>query len=138
MATVKNFEELKCWQLARELVQDIYSINNSTKLKTDFALSDQVRRAAISVMANIGEGFGRYSDKEFKRFLTIADGSLMEFRSLLYIVLDCEYISQDEFVRLKEKAELCSTKILGLINYLKNNDFVSDTNYSYENFGRIV
>ena len=81
MSKIKTFEELTSWQEARKLVNSIYEITNKGKFATDFELKSQLRSSAISVMANIVEGFHRNSDKEFLRFLDYARASLAETTS---------------------------------------------------------
>lgn len=117
MARVERFENLEAWKLARDVTGDIYRITSSGKFNSDFALRDQIRRATISISSNIAEGFERNGDKEFMQFLTIAKGSCGEVRSQLYLALDQQYISQDEFIAINGK--LCETSriISGLIKY---------------------
>ncbi len=85
------------WQKARELTKTIYSHTANTAFSKDFDLTRQIRRASISIMANIAEGFGRNSDKEFANFLNIAHGSAYEVQSHLYVALDLNYIDSDTF-----------------------------------------
>ena len=91
MATVKKFEDLTCWQKARELNRLVYKISANGILGKDFGLRDQIRRASISVMSNIAEGFERGGDKEFVQFLSNAKGSCGEVRCQLYAALDENY-----------------------------------------------
>lgn len=115
----KSFEELPVWQKARKLVQYIYRITKKEAFSKDFSLVDQIRRAGSSVMNNIAEGFERGSNAEFIQFLYISKGSAGETRTQLYIALDQEYITDEEF---REGYELCidvSGQLSGLIEYLK-------------------
>ena len=114
MSKVERFEDLIAWQKARELTKLIYYISNSGKFKKDFGLRDQIRRASVSVMSNIAEGFDRASRPEFHRFLVIAKGSCAEVRSQLYIAWDTEMISGKEFQELKSLAEETARIIGGL------------------------
>lgn len=98
--------------------QDIYSITKKGDFAKDFTLKDQIRRAGISIMLNIVEGFCRKSHKEFKQFLFYAHGSVGEIQSALYIALDQEYISQNTFKDLYTKCEEDSKIISGLIKSL--------------------
>ena len=108
MPTFKRFEDIVAWQKARLLTGQIYSITRQGNFVRDFALRDQIRRAGISVMANIAEGFGRNSDREFANFLNIAIGSANEVQSHLYVALDQAYIVQPTFDSLYEiAAEAC-------------------------------
>ena len=115
----KSFEEMPVWQKARELVNFIYRITKEDSFKKDFSLVDQIRRAAVSVMSNVAEGFERGSNTEFIQFLYIAKGSAGEARTQLYVALDQNYISSEDF---KKGCSLCkdiSGQISGLIDYLK-------------------
>ncbi len=78
MATFKSFEDIQAWQKARQATRIIYEITAEGGFAKDYGLHDQVRRASVSIMANIAEGFGRHSDKEFANFLNIAHGSVSE------------------------------------------------------------
>mgnify|MGYP001606158870 CR=1 FL=1 len=117
----KRFEELEIWQLARTLVSDTYKMTLSGKFLKDFALRDQMRRCAVSVMSNIAEGFERHTNKEFINFLFIAKGSCGEFRSQLYVALDCGYITDEDFEKYSQSCQTISKSISGFIKYLTNN-----------------
>ncbi len=117
---ITRFEDLEVWKSAREIVDKIYYITNEGKFKMDFGLRDQIRRASVSIMSNIAEGFGRFSNKEFIQFLNIAKASATEVKSQLYISLDQRYISVDEFNSIYEKLEECSKMCSGLIKHLLN------------------
>jgi four helix bundle protein len=120
MAKVERFEDLKCWQAARELVKIVYSACESGRLAKDFDTKSQIRRAALSTMNNIAEGFGRDSDKEFIRFLEIAQSSAMEVKSITYVLLDLNYLQEDRIKEISMKAEETKSITLGLIRYLRN------------------
>jgi four helix bundle protein len=94
---VNRFEDLIAWQKARELTKLVYEVSKQDDFARDFALKNQIRRASISVMSNIAEGFDRLGDVEFHRFLVIAKASCAEVRSQLYIALDVGYLSDEEF-----------------------------------------
>jgi four helix bundle protein len=119
MATFHRFEELEVWKKARELTRKIYACTRGRDFAKDFALKDQIRRAAVSVMSNIAEGSERGGNVEFVQFLAIAKGSIAEVRSQLYIAVDQTYISQSAFKELSNSADEISRMILGLIKYLK-------------------
>jgi four helix bundle protein len=87
MAAFRRFEDILAWQKARETTRLVYQETTKGDFSRDYDLRSQIRRAAISVMANIAEGFGRHSDKEFANFLNIAHGSATEVQSHLYIIL---------------------------------------------------
>ncbi len=118
MATFKRFEEMHAWQSARELVKLVYRATKQPDFNQDFALRDQIWRAAISVMSNIAEGFGSGSDAEFVRFLGYARRSASETQSQLYVALDQNYISSETFDELYAKANITERQINALIGYL--------------------
>ena len=125
MAKVERFEDLKCWQEARVLVKEIYLLSERGKLVKDFDTRSQIRRAALSVMNNIAEGFGKYSNKEFIRYLDIANNSASEVKSILYVLIDLNYFSEDELVKLQAKADEVKALSLALIKYLVNRNKVT-------------
>ncbi len=116
---MRSFEELPVWQKARELVKFIYSITKQDPFRKDFGLVDQIRRAAVSVLSNIPEGFERGSNTEFIQFLYIAKGSAGETRAQLYVALDQEYLTQEEFNKGSHLCKDVSGQLSGLIEYLK-------------------
>jgi four helix bundle protein len=83
-----NFEDLIAWQKARVLSRDIYGVTRLAEFSKDYSLVDQIRRACISILSNIAEGFERGGRPEFHQFLVVAKGSCGEVRSQLYIALD--------------------------------------------------
>lgn len=97
---MNRFEDLLAWQKSREFTWEIYAATRAESFNRDFSLRDQMRRAAVSMMSNIAEGFGRKSPADFHRFLVIAFGSCQELRSRLYVALDARYISETDFQRL--------------------------------------
>jgi len=123
MARIEKFEEIEAWQKARELTQQIYAVSNGGAFVRDFGLRDQIRRASVSIMSNIAEGFERGSNKEFIQFLYIAKGSAGEMRAQLYVALDQKYIDQNSFDELKRHVSEVSRMISGLISYLSRSDF---------------
>lgn len=118
MTTIKRFEELRCWQSSRELVNLVYEATNSPPFNRDFGLRDQIRRAAVSVMSNIAEGFNAGSDPEFMRFLSFSRRSVSETQSQTYVALDQEYITQDIFNKVYNKANETEKQINAFISYL--------------------
>ena len=120
MGQIKRFEDIQAWQRAREFNKAIYAVTGEGAFAKDFALRDQIRRAAISVMLNIAEGFARRSNKEFSRFLFIAHGSTAEVQSALYIAKDLGYVSPDQFTTLYQDADEISRMLSGFIKYLEN------------------
>lgn len=119
MATLKKFEDIQAWQKTRIMVKEIYTLSSVDTFARDFGLKDQIRRCGVSIMANIAEGYGRKSKKEFAYFLNIAHGSAAELQSHLYIALDLGYIDKDSFNHLYVETEEISKMILGLQNYLR-------------------
>ena len=119
MAGVRLFEDLEVWRNARALNSEVYMASRVGAFSKDFVLCGQIRRAAISVMSNIAEGFERGGDKEFVQFLSLAKGSCGEIRSQLYAALDQAYISQQDFESLKGRAVEVSRMISGLMKYLQ-------------------
>lgn len=122
MATIKRFEDLDAWKKGRALSWSVYNMTQQKAFYKDFALRDQIRRAAISVSANIAEGFERRSNKEFAYFLGIAKGSAGEVRSLFYLALDYGYIDEKSFKNILNLAEETIQIIAGLIRYLSKTD----------------
>jgi four helix bundle protein len=118
MARINKFEDLICWQKARVIINEIYRLTNEGKIERDFSMKDQLRRAGYSVMLNIAEGFCRRSHKEFKQFLFFAHGSLGEIQSALYICLDQEYLTKEEFSDLYGKCDEDMKIVSGLIKSL--------------------
>ena len=111
---VKNFEGLIAWQKARELTKQIYISSNTIDFSKDFALANQIRRASVSIMANIAEGADRPSTKEFLRFLGMAKSSCAEVRSHLYVAIDNGYINDEKFKKLNQSADELIRIISGL------------------------
>jgi len=118
MATFKRFEDILAWQKAREVTKQVYKTTSDGSFSKDFGLRDQLRRASVSIMANIAEGFGRRSDKEFANFLNLAHGSAAECQSHLYIAHDLGYLDPADFDNLLMVLEECSMMINGLGNLL--------------------
>ena len=118
MAKIERFEDIQAWQKARVLNRKIYEVTGEGGFSKDFSLKDQIRRAAISIMLNIAEGFARRSNKEFRQFLYIAHGSAAEVQSALYIALDRSYINESDFNILYLDVEEASKMIAGFIKYL--------------------
>src|SRR5699024_4581217 len=118
MATITKFEELDVWKLSREIVNDIYELSKGGDFKQYYALRNQIRRSGLSILSNIAEGFESGTDKQFARYLKIAKGSAGECRAQLYVALDQQYLSEDEFRNLKGQLMTCSKKLSRLISYL--------------------
>jgi four helix bundle protein len=123
MSAFQRFEDIEAWQKARELTKAIYALSNDGQFARDFGLRDQIRRASVSIMSNIAEGFGRGGNKEFIQFLSTAKGSASEVQAQLYVALDAGYINQDQFQKLYSETEATARMIAGLLRYLQNSDF---------------
>ncbi|MFO1476370.1 MAG: four helix bundle protein [Verrucomicrobiota bacterium] len=119
MATAKTFEDLKIWQDARKLGRAVYAASKSRAFYRDIGSREQIRRAAVSVLSNIAEGFERASRKELIQYLNIAKGSLGEVRSQLCIALDQGYLTRQEFDSLQEQGLILSRQIAAFIRYLQ-------------------
>lgn len=116
---IEKFEDLIAWQEARKLVNLIYDITQREGFK-DFGMANQIQKAAVSVMANISEGFGRYSFKDSKQFFTIARGSVAEVQSHLYVISDRKMITKDYFCNVYEQTIKTSKLINGLIKNINS------------------
>ncbi len=119
---IEQFEDIQAWQKGRELTQSIYDFSRRREFARDFGLKDQIRRAAISITSNIAEGFERDGNREFLQFLSHAKGSCGEVRSQLYVALDENYVSEDEFRNLKEDCLSISRMLNGFMTYLRKHD----------------
>ncbi len=123
MNQIKSFEDLIAWQKSRVFNLRIYKISDQGLFSRDFAFRDQIRRASISITSNIAEGFERNGNKEFIQYLTIAKSSNAEVRSQLFIALDLNYISADQFDELNKHSIEIGKIIHGIIKYLQSSDF---------------
>jgi len=115
---------------ARELTKQLYETTSTGQFTRDFGLKDQIRRAAVSILSNIAEGFERGGDKEFVQFLSVAKGSCGEVRAQLYVALDQQYVSALQFEALSPKAVEVGQLLSGFIKYLKQSD-LRGNKYSY-------
>lgn len=116
MALIERFEDIKAWQEARILTKQIYQLSSGGAFQRDFGLRDQIRRDAVSSMANIAEGFDCESKKEFARFLEISRRSTVEVQSLLYVAIDVGYIDENTFNSFYKQA----SKTKGLTGALRS------------------
>ena len=120
MSTVKSFEELTIWQEARELTNKVYILSKKFPKEELYGLTSQIRRASVSIMSNIAEGFNRRSTKEFINFLIISRASISEVQNDLYISLDLNYINKKDFETIYNHAQKISMSINKLITYLRS------------------
>jgi len=123
MATITKFEDIEAWQKSRELTREVYAASNTGLFAKDYGLRDQIRRAAVSIMSNIAEGFERGGDKEFGQFIAQAKGSSAEVRAQLYVAFDQGYIDKPTFDRLAELTIHINRMLAGLMKYLRGSEF---------------
>lgn len=119
MAQIRRFQEIEAWKKARELAKEIYAVTGADGFSRDLSLRDQMRRAAVSIVSNIAEGFARQTDREFVQFLYMARGSASELQSQLYVASDLGYLGREDFTRLYGMADEVSRLISRFVRYLK-------------------
>lgn len=119
MAVYRNFEDLPIWKEAKDLAVRIYKITKEDKLKRNFGLSEQIRKAALSISSNIAEGFDRSSRKEFIKYLYMAKGSVSEVRSQLFICKELGYLDNGISEELLGRTTSLTRQIGALISFLK-------------------
>lgn len=122
MAGIEKFEDIEAWKEARELTEEVYRITKTKAFDRDIGLREQLRRAAVSVMANIAEGFDCGSDREFVKFLGYSMRSASELQSHLYVALDQKYLSRESFSRLYMRSTKVKNLIGGFIRYLRSGE----------------
>ncbi len=116
---IKRFEDIETWQEARILVKEMYRLTKTQEFSKDWGLSQQIQRAAVSIMNNIAEGFDSCSKAEFIKFLGYARRSSSEVQCDLYVALDQNYIDQHDFNKSYEHAEKIRRKTTAFMNYLR-------------------
>ncbi len=119
---ILKFEDLESWRKARKITNKVHEASAAGSFMRDSALKDQIRRASISILSNIAEGFERGGDKEFLQFLAVAKGSCGEVRAQLYIAADQGYLSHELFQRLSTDANEIGKLISGLMKYLSKSE----------------
>ena len=119
MTAITRFEDIQAWQTARQLTNMVYGLSNQTGFNRDFGLRDQIRRASVSIMSNIAEGFESRTDIQFINFLGMARASAGEVRAQLYIASDQKYITEEQFKEAYALAEKCSRQTAKFISYLE-------------------
>ncbi|SPF46227.1 S23 ribosomal protein [Syntrophobacter sp. SbD1] len=120
MAKIERFEDIEAWQKSRELASVVYGVSNQGPFSRDFGLRDQIRRAVVSVMSNIAEGFERGGNVEFRRFLSIAKGSAGEGKAQIYVAFDTGLIDKAQFDSLYRMTTETGNLIGGFMRYLTN------------------
>ncbi len=120
MSDIKTFEDLECWRYARELTRRVYTCTVHAVEAKDYGFADQMRRAAISVMNNIAEGFERDTNADTMKFLFIAKASSGEVRSMTYAGLDLGYFTAEQSEVIRELSIRCSKTTWGLIKCLQS------------------
>ncbi len=119
---INKFEDLESWKRARKLTNAVYEATSIGHFNKDFALKDQIRRASISIMSNIAEGFERGGDREFLQFLAVAKGSCGEVRAQLYVAADQGYLTKESFWMLFKITDEIGRLICGLMKYLSKSE----------------
>ncbi len=118
MEPIKRFEDLECWKAARLLVKEVYTYSQTGELSRDWDTKSQIKRAALSVMNNIAEGFGRFGAQDSLRFYDIAKASTYEVKSMLYVLEDVNYLTQDQLGILGKLTDNTLNLTLGWIRHL--------------------
>ena len=114
---IKKFDDLIVWQKSVELTISIYA---SLEMNNDFGLKNQIQRASLSISNNIAEGFERGSDRDFKRFLYIAQGSCSEVKSMLYVATRLNYLKNESYIMLNHQVTEIGKMLFGLSNSLSD------------------
>jgi four helix bundle protein len=120
MTRIEKFEDSEAWQKARMPAKAIYALSREGAFGHDYGFQDQIRRASVSILSNIAEGFDRGGDRELTKFLYIAKGSAAEVKAQLYIALDAGYINQNQFQELQDLVGDTGRLLGGFIRYLKS------------------
>ena len=118
MAKIERFEQIEAWRRGRELAKAIYSATSRSGFSRDYGLKEQMRRAVVSVLSNIAEGFERGGNREFVQYLSLAKGSVGEVKAQLYVALDAGYLEEVTFATLYDLADETGRLIGGFMRYL--------------------
>lgn len=116
---MKTFRDLLIWQKAMKLVTDCYTISKGFPKEEQFSLTSQIRRCCVSIPSNISEGYGRNTNKDYHRFLTISLGSLFEFQTQVEIAFNLQYITEEKFNKLYEDSRELERMLSSFINKIK-------------------
>ena len=118
MATIKRFEDVEAWKRGRELTAALYRATNTRLFERDYALRNQMRRAAVSILSNVAEGFDRNGVGELRQFLAQAKGSTTKLQAQLYVALDVGYLDQQTFDDLHRQTRDDQNLLGGFLRYL--------------------
>ncbi|MDZ7775428.1 MAG: four helix bundle protein [Bacteroidales bacterium] len=118
MSKITRFEDLETWQLSRGFTKDVYLLMNELDVKKEYELKNQLKKASLSIMNNIAEGFGRYNRKDFIRFLDYSSGSSSEVKSMFYLMEDLEMVKESQAIEIRDRVDVIQSKVLGLIRHL--------------------
>lgn len=121
MAGIVRFEEIDGWKTARQLTKRIYELTARGAFAKDYGLKDQIRRASVSIMSNIAEGFESRTDSQFLNFLGHAKASAGETRSQLYVALDLRYLTEEDFATVFDLADKAARQVSNFASYLERN-----------------
>jgi four helix bundle protein len=111
---MRDFRKYDVWKLGHEIVLDIYQITQNFPTHEIYGITNQLRRASVSIPTNISEGCGRNSDAEFSRFIHIALGSASEVEYLIQLSLDLKYLKENFYQELNDKINLIKKKLYHL------------------------
>ena len=123
MATITNVEEFEAFKKARELARAVYAATRQREFARDFGLVDQIRRASVSVVSNMAEGFERDGRQEFIQFLAVSKGSVGEVKAQLLVAMDQNYLTEKEGAALRQLATETGRLIAGLMHYLRQSEY---------------
>ena len=130
---VERFEDLRCWQAARQLVKMAFVVSKSGEIAKDFDTRNQFRQAALGTMNNIAEGFGRFGPKDFIRLLDISQSSALEVQSMLYVFSDLNYLEIEKINEMRLRSEEARNQTLALIRYLRSTLTKKPKNKTFNN-----
>ncbi len=120
MGKVESYQDLEVWKQTKDLVRHIYQVTKAFPKEEQFGLTNQLRRAAISIPSNIAEGCGRNHSKDSIQFFFVSRGSLYEVETQIIIAFDLGYISSEEQTTILNSIKSCKRLLNGFINYFQN------------------
>ena len=120
MGQLNSYRDLDVWKQSRLLVKSIYNLTKKFPKEEQFGLTNQLRRASISIPSNIAEGCGRNYSKDSIQFFFVARGSLYEIETQLILSSDLDFISEEEFKNIEEQVTKCKKILNGFINYYQS------------------